>query len=87
MPPRHAQESITVDGHDGRILGFCGTGPAPQIEATVVVDDRAYLITLYDARDPANEEEARALFDKFLSTIELDPQSIAALPGPSPSPS
>ena len=38
----------TVDGHEGRILGFCGVPPAPQIEATVVVDKRAYLFTLFD---------------------------------------
>ena len=53
MPPRDTQESVTVDGHEGRILGFCGVPPAPQIEATVVVDKRAYLFTLYDGREVA----------------------------------
>jgi hypothetical protein len=87
MPPRLTQEPVTIDGHEGRILGFCGSGPAPQIEATVVVDDRAYLFTLVDERDPANEEEARALFDKFLATITLDPRSARESPTPSASPS
>ena len=85
MPPRDTLEIVTVDGHEGRILGFCGVPPAPQIEATVVVDKRAYLFTLYDAREAASEEEARALFDKFTTTITLDPGSAEGSPKPSPS--
>ena len=85
MPPRDTQESVTVDGHEGRILGFCGVPPAPQIEATVVVDKRAYLFTLYDGRKAASEEEARALFDRFTTTITLDPGSAGSSPKPSPS--
>ena len=61
-------ESVTVDGHEGRILGFCGVPPAPQIEATFVVDKRAYLFTLYDGREAPNEQEARALFDRLMTT-------------------
>jgi hypothetical protein len=87
MPPRSTQEPVTIDGHEGRLLGFCGITPDPQIEATVVVEGRAYLFTLFDSQDPANEEEARALFDRFLATVTLDPQSIVASSSPSPSPS
>ena len=85
MPPRDTLEIVTVDGHEGRILGFCGVPPAPQIEATVVVDKRAYLFTLYDAREAASEEEARALFDAFTATIKLNPEDAEGSTGPSPS--
>ena len=78
-------ESVTVDGHEGRILGFCGVPPAPQIEATVVVDKRAYLFTLYDGREAPDAEEARALFDQLAATITLDPASAVGSPKPSPS--
>ena len=84
-PPRDTMESVTVDGHEGRILGFCGVPPAPQIEATVVVEKRAYLFTLYDAQEAASEEEARALFDAFTATIKLNPEDAEGSPGPSPS--
>ena len=85
MPPRNTQEPVTVDGHDGRILGFCGVPPAPQIEATVVVDGRAYLFTIYDGREVPNETEARALMDRLMTTTTLDPASAAGSPKPSPS--
>jgi hypothetical protein len=78
-------ESVIVDGHDGRILGFCGTPPAAQIEATVVIDNTAYLYTLFDFRGTPNEAEARALFDRLMTTIKLDPASVAGAPSPSPS--
>lgn len=85
MPPRNTQESVTVDGHEGRILGFCGVPPAPQIEATVVVEGRAYLFTVYDVRGVPNEDEARALMDRLMTTITLDPASAVGSPKPSPS--
>jgi hypothetical protein len=78
-------DSVTVDGHDGRILGFCGTPPTPQIEATVVIDKTAYLYTLYDGRGTPNEAEARALFDRLMTATKLDPASIQGSPSPSPS--
>lgn len=85
-PPRNTLESVTVDGRQGKLLGFCGTPTARQIEATVVVDERAYLFTLYDAKEPAaSEAEARALFDRLTATITLDPGSAGGSPKPSPS--
>ena len=77
--------SVTVDGHEGRLLGFCGVPLAPQIEATVVVDERAYLFTLYDDQPAPSEQEARALFDRLMTTITLDPASAVGSPTPSPS--
>ena len=85
MPPRATQEAVTVGGHAGRIVGFCGVPPAPQIEATVVADKRAYLLTLFDGREVPNAAEARALFDRFATTITLDPASAGGSPKPSPS--
>jgi hypothetical protein len=85
MPRRDTMESVTVDGHEGRLLGFCGVPPAPQIEATVVVDKRAYLFTLFDGREAASAEAARPLFDAFMATVKLDPQSAGGSPNPSPS--
>lgn len=84
-PPRDTLESVTIDGREGRILGFCGVPLAPQIEATVVVEKRAYLFTLYDAQEAASEEEARALFDAFTATIKLNPEDAEGSPGPNPS--
>jgi hypothetical protein len=85
MPPRDTMESITVDGHEGRVLGFCGVPPAPQIEATVVVDKLAYLFTLFDGREAPSDEEARALFDRLTTTMTLDPGSVGGSPKPSSS--
>ncbi len=85
MPRRDTQEAVTIGGHEGRILGFCGVPPAPQIEATVVVDKRAFLFTLSDGREVPNAGEARALFDRFATTITLDPGSAGGSPKPSPS--
>jgi hypothetical protein len=84
-PPRNTQESVTIDGHAGRILGFCGVPLAPQIEATVVVGNQAYLFTLFDGREAPNASEARALFDRFAATITLDPPNVVGSPSPSPS--
>ena len=86
-PPRDTQESVTIDGHEGRVLGFCGVPPAPQIEATVVVDRQAFLFTLFDLREVTNKDEARALMDRVMTTITLDPASAVASPSASPSPS
>jgi len=84
-PRRATMESVTVDGNEGRILGFCGTPLVPQIEASVVVDKRAYLFSLFDGRETANEAEARALFDRFTVTVKLDPAAAQISPNPSPS--
>ena len=86
MPPRNTQESVVIGGHEGRILGFCGVLPAPQIEATVVLGKRAYLFTLFDSQDVPNEAEARALFDRIQATITLDPaRAVRSSPKPSSS--
>ena len=43
---------------------FAATPLAPQIEAIVVVGNRAYLFTLFDNPEMPNADEARALFDE-----------------------
>jgi hypothetical protein len=86
--PRNTLEPVTIDGHAGRLLGFCGDPLAPQIEATVVVDKRAYVFTFFDGREgdgPPNEDRARAMFDALAATITLDPQAAGGSPNPSPS--
>ncbi len=86
-PPRNTLDPVTIDGHAGRILGFCGTPTAPQIEATVVVDKRAYLFTFLDFREGEgvpNEDWAQAMFDAFAATITLDPQAAGGSPSPEP---
>jgi len=85
MPPRSTQEPVPVDGHEGRVLGFCGTPRASQIEATVAVNDLAYLFTLFVPQEAPDEAEARALFDRLLATIRLDPTSVVGSPKPSAS--
>ena len=70
--PLTTLEEVTIHGHAGLLRGFCRA----QIEATVVVGNRAYVFTLFDLREvgaTASEEEARALFDAFTATIKLDP--------------
>jgi hypothetical protein len=91
MPSRSSLETLSVDGHEGRVQGFCGLPPATQIEATVVVDKRAYLFTLWDFRSEAavSEAEARASFDRFMATVTLDPgaaSTVAAPASPSTTP-
>jgi hypothetical protein len=78
---------VTIDGHEGRVRGFCGEPPATEIEATVVISRRVYLFTLFwYAKTPApNEAEVRAWFDAFTATITLDPPEAAGSPNPSPS--
>ena len=85
MPQRSTMESVTVDGHEGRLLGFCGAEPAPQMEASVVVGKRVYLFTLFERQSAPREQEARALFDRFMATVRLDPASAGGSPKPSPS--
>ena len=73
-------EAVTIDGHEGRVRGFCGEPPATEIEASVVIGRRVYLFTLFwYASVPApTEAEVRASFDAFTATITLDPESARA---------
>ncbi|HXU85765.1 MAG TPA: hypothetical protein VN773_08160 [Verrucomicrobiae bacterium] len=81
-PPRNTLEVVIIGGQSGRLRGFCST--ATEIEATVVVDRRVYMFTLFFGEDwTAGESKARALFDAFASTIELHPEDAR---GPSPGP-
>jgi hypothetical protein len=66
MPPS-PQEEISIDGHPARI-SECPN----RIEATAIVGGRLYLFTLDHRRT-----DARALFDVWIDTIDLTPETAA----------
>ena len=68
--PRSQQAEITIDGQSGRIAE-CPN----QIEATVVAGGRLYLFTLSHDRS-----DARAVFDAFVATIDLTPETAVDFP-------
>ncbi len=65
--PRSQQAGITIDGRPGRTIQ-CGN----QIETTVVAGERLYLFIL-----GADRDDRRALFDSWVATIELTPDTAA----------
>ena len=72
--PRSQQAEITIDGHQGKVQEC-----AHQIDATVIAGGRLYLVSLlHDRRD------ARAVFDVWVATIHLTPET-AAMPSSTPS--
>ncbi len=75
-PPRERWEPIRIDGAPGRLLDSCG-----QVEATVVLDGRVYMFTLFLGDDQFTN--GRELFVAFAATIDLRPED-AVLPSPSP---
>lgn len=69
--PRGRQAEVTIDGEPGRISA-CGN----RVEATVVYGGRLYLFTLtHDRRD------AGAVFDAWVATIDLRPETAVDFPG------
>lgn len=68
--PRNQQAEITIDGHSGRIAE-CPN----RIEATAIVGGRLYLFTLTHDRS-----DARAVFDAFVATIDLTPETAVDFP-------
>lgn len=65
--PRSQQTEVTIDGQPGRVAEC-----ANQIEATVLAGGRLYLFVVYrDAPD------AMALFDAWVATIDLTPETAA----------
>ena len=84
--PRGTLEQVTIDGQPGRLRGWCGDPPAMEIEATVVVNNRVYVFTLFrGSREGSSEADERALFDAFSATIKLNPDDAEGSPGPGPS--
>jgi len=69
--PRSQQAELTIDGQSGRI-SECPN----RIEATVVAGGRLYAFTLTHDR-----KDARAVFDAFVATIELTPETAVDYPG------
>ncbi len=78
VPPRETQEEVSIDGAPGRIWDSCG-----EVEATIVLDGRVYMFTLFLGSDLATN--GRAIFDALAATIDLRPED-AVLPSPSSSP-
>jgi hypothetical protein len=76
VPPRVTQELISIDGAPGRLWDGCGT-----VEATVVLDGRVYMFTLWVGSDQVTN--GRELFDAFAATIDLRPED-AVLTSSSP---
>jgi hypothetical protein len=68
--PRGQQAEITIDGQPGRIAEC-----ARQIEATVVTGGWLYVFTLSHDRN-----DARAVFDAFVATIDLTPETAVDVP-------
>lgn len=69
--PRGQQAEVTIDGRAGRV-SVC----ANRIEATVVAGGRLYLFILVHDRT-----DAAAVFDAFVATIELRPETAIDFPG------
>ena len=72
--PRSEQAEIIIDGHAGKIVQC-----ANHTEATVVAGGRLYLFQMLYSRT-----DARALFDTFVATIKLTPET-AVVPTATPS--
>jgi hypothetical protein len=70
--PRSQQAEITIDGQSGKI-SECEN----RVEATVVAGGRLYLFLLEHDRS-----DARAVFDAFVATIDLHPETAVDFPGP-----
>jgi hypothetical protein len=68
--PRRRQASISIDGQPGRVAEC-----PDHIEATVVVGGKLYVFTLSHDRS-----DARAVFDAFVATIELTPETAVHFP-------
>lgn len=73
-PPRETWELVLIDGAPGRLRDSCG-----EVEATVVLEGRVYMFTLF----LGEVTNGRELFDAFAATIDLRPED-ATLPSPSP---
>lgn len=67
---------ISIDGLAGRVRDTC----PGEVEATVVVERRVYLFTLF-----SDAPNIRSVFDAFAATIDLRPEGAADAPSPSPS--
>lgn len=68
--PRSPQAEITIDGRSGGVVECTN-----RIEATVRTGGRLYIFTLWHERD-----DARAVFDAFVATIELTPETAVDFP-------
>ena len=70
--PRSEQEAITIDGEPGRLSHKC----FDDLVATAVKDGRLYLFMM--AHGAPTRLEARQVFEAWVDTIELTPETAAA---------
>jgi hypothetical protein len=68
--PRSQQEEIVIDGQPARVAECYGQ--IDHVEATVVAGGRLYLFTLY-----RSSHDARAMFDEWVTTMDLTPETAA----------
>lgn len=69
--PNGLHEEITIDGEQGTVSQHC----AEYVVGTVVKDGRIYLFLL--AQSAPSREEAREVFDTWIDTIDLTPETAA----------
>ena len=74
-----ACEDVVIDGQPGRL-----SVDPDEIEATLIVDGRAYVFTLFTGQGAI--KDGRAMFDAFMATVDLRPNDAIVAPMTSPSP-
>jgi hypothetical protein len=80
-PVRATLGDIVIYGQTGKVRMSC-----EEIEATLVLDDRLYLFTLFlDVGAPYDIAGSRALFEAMMATVTLTPETAVEAPTPSPS--
>jgi hypothetical protein len=81
MAPRSTLSDIVIDGQTGKVRINC-----EEIEATLVVDGRLYLFTLFlDDGAPYDVAGGRALFEAMMATVQLTPETAEVAPTPAAS--
>jgi hypothetical protein len=82
-PSRQALTDVSIDGHSARLRVGCG-----DIEALVFADGRVWSFSGWTSNSgsPGVPDEFRSLFNTWLTTIKLDPDSALEPPPASPGP-
>lgn len=80
-PARSTLGDIDIDGQSAKIRTSC-----EEVEATVIVDGRVYLFTLFlDVGEPYSIAGSRALFEAMMATVQLTPETAEVAPSPAAS--
>jgi hypothetical protein len=78
-----AREKTVIDGQPAYLQASDS-----EVEATLIVDGRVYLFTLFRGGDPGDPNiipNLRGTFDALMATVDLRPQDAMAAPSASPS--